>query len=324
MVSFPKPKFAYSFDLNQEISALREERDSDNRGLPGKTPETLLLATWNIANLGQHQRDEEHYRLLAEIISWYDLVAVQEVADKLVGINSIMQFLPATYRKLFNDPGGNNERGAFIYDSSKLTLLEKVGEVAIPPSAHRYIKLPGVRKKFTGFDRNPYLASFRFKNFEFIVLNLHIFFGSNGRSDINRRSLETYAVGRWADLRRDDQDAYNKNILVMGDMNLPMIDDDDPIYSALTKRGLVLPEHSTRMYSNIANDKQYDQIAFFPGMKRRIRNHGVFSYDMAVFADLWAGDGSLPAVTNHARFRAYCKYFVSDHRPMWIELGAAA
>ncbi|MDH3262092.1 MAG: hypothetical protein OEM81_13985 [Acidimicrobiia bacterium] len=47
----------------------------------------------------------------------------------------------------------------FVYDSDKLTLLEKVGEVAVPPSSHRYIKIPGSTHKFTGFDRNPYLAA---------------------------------------------------------------------------------------------------------------------------------------------------------------------
>ena len=39
----------------------------------------------------------------------------------------------------------------------------------------------------------------------------------------------------------------------------------DLIYDALKKRGLIRPEHSTQIASNIKDDKDYDQILFAPG-----------------------------------------------------------
>ena len=58
-------------------------------------------------------------------------------------------------------------------------------------------------------DRNPYIASFEKDGFKFILVSVHIFFGSDDDSDdMERRQLETYAVGRWADLRRNSSNAY--------------------------------------------------------------------------------------------------------------------
>lgn len=321
MVSFPIPKFEYRFDLQQEIEALHAHKARASRFIPPKSEQEILIATWNIANLGMHRRGAEHYQLIAEIISWFDIIAIQEVADNLDGLRQIHAALPgAHYRLLFNDRGGNDERAAFIYDTTKITLLEKIGEVAVAPKEKRFIRLPNVEQPFEGFDRNPFFATFKFNDFVFSLANLHLFFGSNRTKDLNRRMLEAFAIGRWADLRRDDKHRFTENIIAMGDFNLPKVEKGDPIYDALTRRGLTLPKHSTKVYSNIANDKQYDQIAFFPGLKRKISAQGVFDFDSALFATLYHGDGSIPTRSQRARFRKYCRYYISDHRPIWMQM----
>src|SRR5205807_9637392 len=50
-----------------------------------------------------------------------------------------------------------DSRLAFLYDSSKLTLLEEVGEVAFPPKDNATVSLAGITQAFAGFDRNPYV-----------------------------------------------------------------------------------------------------------------------------------------------------------------------
>ena len=50
-------------------------------------------------------------------MSWFDLVAVQEVNDDLRGIEAIHSHLPARYDLLFSDASGNRERQAFLYDT---------------------------------------------------------------------------------------------------------------------------------------------------------------------------------------------------------------
>ena len=188
-----------------------------------------------------------------------------------------------------------------------------IGELAIPPAEHRWIKLPGVDRPFVGFDRNPFIATFQFRNTLFMLLNAHLFFGSDARKDEERRALEAYAVGRYADLRRDDVHAFTENIIALGDFNIPKAEPGDPIFEALSKRGLVLPEHSTRMGSSISTDAQYDQIAFFPSLKRKIQNSGVFDYDRNIFPRLWDNG-------TERDFKQYCRYYISDHRPLWLQV----
>lgn len=315
MPPFPKPTFDYDYDVTAEINALNQYRDTKpGRAIPPKAANRLLLATWNIANLGVQERRESDYQLIAHLVSWFDIVAIQEVNDNLAGLRAICQHLPTSYRCLFSDIAGNKERLAFVYDTTKVTLLEKVGEIAIPPSDLRNVKLPGIEQKFDGFDRNPYLATFQAGNFKFVLVNVHLYFGSESKRSMNRRSLETYAVARWADLRRKSKNVYLKDIVALGDFNLPKAQAGDPIFDALTKRGLHLPKHSSEIGSSIASDSHYDQIAFFPGETENdfTGKTGIFDFDGALFKTLW-DRGS------ESNFFAFMRYYISDHRIMWAE-----
>src|SRR5262245_54419140 len=75
MPSFPKPSFTFDYDADAERAALRHWRDNEpGRAIPAKDADRLLLATWNIANLGAQDRGPNDYALLSEVISWFDLV----------------------------------------------------------------------------------------------------------------------------------------------------------------------------------------------------------------------------------------------------------
>lgn len=310
MVSFKKPTFTFDFNFSDEVNFLLSHKN--HRGIPDKNNSTLLLATWNVANLGMHERGEDHYRLIAEMMSWFDIIAVQEVHDDLTGLYAIEQFIGSEYELMFNDKGGNDERSAYFYDTTKVERLQLTGELAIPPAKHRHIKLPNVRRKFTGFDRNPFIGTFSFRNTTFMLLNVHLYFGSDHWQHKQRRALEAYAVGRYADLRRDDVHTFTENIIALGDFNIPMARKGDVIYDALSKRGLSVPEHSTKLASSISTDNQYDQVVFLPNLKSKGKTTGVFDYDEVIFPRLWE--------TQPEDFKSYCRYYISDHRPMWVEM----
>ncbi len=159
MPPFPKPRFAFQYAVDGEIAALRKHKKT--RGIPRKGNARLLVATWNIANFGAHERRDEDHQLLAEILGWFDIIAIQEARDNFAGLEDVRRQLGSGYKLLFSDIAGNNERMAFLFNTRRVTLLEKVGEVSIPPSQLQHIKLPGVTQKFAGFDRNPYLAAFQ-------------------------------------------------------------------------------------------------------------------------------------------------------------------
>jgi endonuclease/exonuclease/phosphatase family metal-dependent hydrolase len=316
MPPFKRPTFDADFpvDSAKEIKALRAHAKA--RGIPKRSADKLLLATWNIANLGVQQRSDPDYAVLAEIISWFDLVAVQETNDNLTGLRAIKELLPANRRILVSEAGGNQERGAFVYDSRTVTLLDKVGRLSIPPKDLAKIKPPGSTEPFKGFDRGPYMAAFATRGaFRFLLVNVHLFFGGDQPDELVRRTQETFALARWAQLRHASPNAYVPDIIPLGDFNLPQMEPTDPIFRELTRRGLRLPEkHAISQVggTSLQGLNHYDQVALFPTETTELDQIAVFDFDNAVFPEVF-GTKTLK------QFLAYVRFHVSDHRPLWAQ-----
>jgi len=73
-------------------------RNRLKRDLPPRTvSETLLLATWNLREFGRNQkygsRLPESLQYIAEIVSRFDLVAIQEVHQNLHDLKRLMRIL---------------------------------------------------------------------------------------------------------------------------------------------------------------------------------------------------------------------------------------
>ena len=136
MPSFPKPTFTFNYNANAEINALRHYRENEQgRQIPAKSNNRLLIATWNIANLGLQQRKPNDYKVIAEMISWFDIIALQEVNDNLSGLRSILKNLPNSYKTLFSDKAGNEERMAF-----KTALEDSVEKAGTAEQAYSQAK----------------------------------------------------------------------------------------------------------------------------------------------------------------------------------------
>jgi len=199
-----------------------------------------------------------------------------------------------------------------------VTLGPKIGEMVIVDTDRPDIALPGITRRFHGFNRNPYLASFRCEGTDLLLVNCHLFYGPSGtsaerRASLERRQLEAYAAARYCDLRRKDKDRHTANIIALGDFNLPRAERGDPIYDALTRRGLHIPPEDSRIPTNVSRDSDYDQLTVVPGLKRHVADMGVFDFDEVLFADIWD-----PATPGY--WRRCAKYYVSDHRPVWMQL----
>ncbi len=278
MPSFPKPTLSHTVDLAKEIQALRTYRDSKpDLKIPAPTTKTLRIATWNIANLGEQDRKISHLKIIAEMISWFDIVAVQECKENLEDFIKIVGFAGTKYKYIFCDASGNNERMAFIYNSSKVKMLEEIGEYAIPPSDYGDIKITDVVATFGGFDRSPFLVSFAAGKFQFTLMTVHLYFGDESdNKSLGRRCLEVYAVARWADLRSKSKYTFNgiKDVFALGDFNLPKIDKDDIIYKALVKRGLNCPSILRWFILISIMIRLMTRSHFCPGQKQELNHMG--------------------------------------------------
>ena len=312
MVSHDKEEPTFTYTLETERQALLATKAL--RGIPQKAAGKLLAATWNLTNFGLQKRTNDDLALMAEIINWFDLVAIQEVADDLTHLRTLMSYLPSDYHVIISDLGGNDERAGFLYDSAKLARLELAAEVAIPPSDQRNIRMKGVSGAFTGFDRNPYVVAFQAGNLEFMAVSVHLYYGSKAYYDKDRRALEAYALARWAENRKEAAGAYSQKILIMGDFNLTVRNMSSNVFRALKDKGLSLPEYDTAMGSNLEGDKDYDQLAFHSGgMKNAFSGRaGVFDFDHTPFFNqAWN--------KSKEYFDTTVRYHIADHRPLWGE-----
>ena len=82
------------------LLGLRNQLDMQ---IPGKTAtETLLLATWNIREFGDNRRTESFY-YIAEILSRFDLIAIQEVSVNLKGLEKVVSILGHNWDYIVTD-----------------------------------------------------------------------------------------------------------------------------------------------------------------------------------------------------------------------------
>jgi endonuclease/exonuclease/phosphatase family metal-dependent hydrolase len=296
----------YDYDVDHEVSALESARKEAR--VPRRKSGRLLVASWNIARLGGNERRDEDYKLLATMIGWFELVALQEVRDNLAGLRAIQANLPRPFRVLFSDSAGNNERMAFVYDSRKVSPLEEIGEIGFSPRELAAVRKAKVGRPFQSFDRTPHLAAFEAERARFLLANVHLYYGS--ATELARRAAEAFAVASWAERRQGEKHTYTKNVLALGDFNLPRADPTDAIYQALVTKGLRVPKDvATRIGTNLSGGKQYDQVVFLPEAEGLLRESGVVRFDDVLFRDL-----------AQAKRRPLLRYRISDHRILWFTL----
>ena len=246
-----------------ELAELRARiRDA---GIPRRTRNGFRLLTWNIRNLNG-KKEQRAIDIYAEIIKNFDIVAIQEVKDDLGGIEKLQRKLGARYRFLFSDPAGNAERLAFCYKHRKVKFTGLAAEV---------IMAPGQGKKTVGpeleFERTPYMASFRVSGCNFILVTVHIYYGSG--SAVQYRLKEIENVAKFLEKRSGDTDSLDSDYIACGDFNIEKVLKKDEqakgdrsyrnkLFGALESKGLVIPDDIKGSPSNLAKDKHFDQIGY--------------------------------------------------------------
>jgi endonuclease/exonuclease/phosphatase family metal-dependent hydrolase len=317
------------------LQRLRAALDTE---IPAKTLDsTLLLATWNIRELDSPKyglRDDEAYLYLAEVISRFDVVAVQEVRDDLQGLNRLNAALGRRWRRIMTDvtegTAGNGERMAFLYDSRTTEFTGLASELVLPP-------LPS-GKPADQVARTPFAVGFRSGWSTFQLATVHIIYGSDKAED-PRRVEEIGRVAQALSDRAQDPKSWPRTLVILGDFNIYARTDKTML--ALTEHGWVVPDELQSIPgSNVPKDKHYDQIAVQAKAELRQRftttgKAGVFDAfehvyrdeDEATFVDTL---GPAYATANngkkrtdagrHNYYRDWRTHQLSDHLPMWLEV----
>jgi endonuclease/exonuclease/phosphatase family metal-dependent hydrolase len=294
-----------------------------------ETTRNLLIATWNIRKFGdlteawnsgpqaKVKRDWRGLWAITEIISRFDIVAVQEVTGNLKSLRTMLKTLGPSWSFLMSDitagDAGTGERMAFFYDNRRVTLSGLAGEIVIPAE---WLAETGADALNKQFDRTPYAVSFRAGNDTVLLCSAHIKYGKRG-SD---RVPELKAIARWMAEWADRMTEYEQNFILLGDFNIDRM--DDPLWQAFVSTGLIVPpallDLPRTVFVDIANPRQqfYDQIAWFQNSPKRRLSMAFKTGGNVDFLPFVYGGGGL--TKQQVSFR------VSDHFPLWAEFETRA
>ncbi len=282
---------------------------------PSKLDETINVAIWNIREFGKKPRTEAAIHYIAEILGLFDLVALVELRDALADLGKVLPILGPSWHVVYSDwiddSGGNDERTAFLYDARAVTFNGLAAEVDAPrkKSATEYLATQS-------FWRAPYLCSFRAGNFDFLALATHTRWGDS----LKGRQAELQMLADWIDVRMKSKAVEDKDLIVMGDFNIPKI--KDRLFNALTSRGLRIPQVLANLKagdqaiggSNLGKDARYDQILHLPTLDARFSDKGGT-------LDFFIDDAHIKELFPTENFtRDEFSFQLSDHFPVWVQI----
>ena len=304
-----------------------------------KAENNLLVASWNIKEFGHTtQRLDEAYFYIAEIISIFDLVAVQEIKSTLKDLDIIMRLLGDDWGYIINDitegTDGNSERSAYLFNKRRVELAGLAGEIVLWDDLTRTSVVKQLK-------RTPYIIGFQAGWKTFAMVNLHLHPGDDD-NDIAYRRAEVDLLLKALHEKVSRGRLWNENLILVGDFNLYTgSTKDDPTIEIINQAGFKEVENLIGKDTNASMTESYDRFfltsnKYFTLAKndQDKENGGVFNPFAYVFKDNqpalykdymkqhYTGSKDLDIETNLRRYflNPWRKNQLSDHFPIWFEL----
>lgn len=317
------------------LLTLRAELERQIR--PRVADQNLLIASWNIKEFGHTtQRLPEAYFYLAEILSRFDLIAVQEVKGGLEDLRILMRLLGDSWSYLINDitegTAGNKERSAYIYNRARVDFGGLAGEIVLPDTMTQGLPLRQLA-------RTPYITGFRAGWKTFAMVNVHL---EPGKSDsqVQLRGHEVDLLLQAIDEKRKDDHLWNDNLILCGDFNFHKTHDAATVakvhaggYREVTAlQGVDTNASDTEVYDRLfLTDNEYftvatDDLGHESGGVFRLFDHLYpderYKTYRKYMKDDYTGAKDLDIDANLLRYfkNPWRKNQLSDHYPIWFEL----
>ncbi len=305
-----------------------------------KADNNLLIASWNIKEFGHTtQRLNESYYYIAEIVSAFDLVAVQEIKTGLKDLNILMRLLGPDWGYLINDitegTAGNNERSGFIYNKKRVNFAGLAGEIVLSDKLTQNTTVKQLK-------RTPYITGFNAGWKTFAIINLHLQPGQTP-ANIAKRGEEVTLLLKAIQEKISDGHFWNENLILSGDFNFYAgATKDDPTIEAIKNEGFKQVEGLIGKDTNASETEAYDRLfmssenEYFTLGKNAagLENGDVFNPFDYVFKigeeatyssymiDDYTGDKDMTDPENQKSYfkHPWRKNQITDHFPIWFEL----
>ncbi len=307
-------------EVLDDLKLLRQDLDLK---IPSKKLDSnLLIASWNIRGFGDltrkwtsekndsPKRDMHSVLCIAEIIRRFDVVAVQEVKANIKALRDTLKVLGQHWSMILTDvnrgDAGNGERMAYLFDTRKVNLSGLAGELVVPNEWKHKFSENIFKEQFV---RTPYAVSFKSNHQTFILITLHILYGKKSSDRIK----ELRGIAKWLSDWATDINAYDHNLIVLGDFNIDKR--GDLLDKTFLSEGLFVPKElqNKEVTRSIFNTtKYYDQIAWFNGEGKQPKLSLSFinggNYDFVG-----------KALSNRNISKQKLSFLISDHYPLWAE-----
>ena len=304
----------------KRLAALRDNLDI--RIPAKKIGRNLLIATWNIRAFGNltrkwatdeddsPRRDLASVRYIAEIVSRFDVIAIQEVKANIRAFRDMMRVLGPSWSFILTDvtagSSGNGERMAYVFDTRRVHLSGLASEIVVPRKWLDEVGQDALREQFA---RSPYAVSFRSEGKTFILVTLHILYGKRSKD----RIPELRGIARWLSEWATDINAYDQNLIALGDFNIDkrgdLLDQTFLAEGLSVPAGLQAPAATRSIFDET---KYYDQIAWFdgaggqPALSMNLLAAGAYDF--------------VPLLWDQATHsKVQFSWMLSDHYPLWTE-----
>ena len=305
-----------------------------------KVDQNLLVASWNIKEFGHtKQRLPEAFFYIAEIISRFDLVVVQEVKSTLKDLHIVMKLLGDDWSYIINDitegDAGNRERSAYVFNKKRVDFAGLAGEIVLWNDITSGSSVKQLK-------RTPYMTGFRAGWKTFALICLHLEPGDSSDS-VKFRREEVKLLLKALEEKKDKKRLFTEKLILAGDFNFyeGATKDDDTV-KMITEAGYKEVEGLTGIDTNASKTEQYDRLFLATDDdyftlaldEAEKENGGVFNpFDVVFKHDeremykeemkkVYGGSGNLDVAEDLERyFRDHWrKNQMSDHFPIWFEL----
>jgi endonuclease/exonuclease/phosphatase family metal-dependent hydrolase len=286
---------------------------------PRHLDRNLLVATWNLRAFGRvtekwrsepddsPRRDLFDLRCIAEIVSRFDVVAIEEAREDLSALRLVLEALGDTWGLIATDVtrgrAGNSERLVFVFDTRRLKPSGLAGELVVAIEEETDVTATGLDRQFA---RTPYAVSFEAGTEELTLVTLHVIWGD----DEQKRAAELREIATWLADWPNRESTWSKNLITLGDFNV----NRGPLYDALISTGLTTPAELNDVPRTIFDESSkqhfYDQIAWF----QEDGNRSVLSLEF-----LSAGSFDFVPLLQGGLTKTQLSWKISDHYPLWVE-----
>lgn len=199
MFYYPLKKLPENVRVADRLLRLKEKLA---REVPAKSSTETLIATWNIREFDSAaygERSDECLYYIAEIMSHFDLIAVQEVRENLDALKKVIRIMgDGNWDYVVSDVSegnaGNRERMAFVFDRRSVSFSSIAGEVVLPPTeikqGNKLLRYDPSQQLY----RTPYLCGFRAGWTHLMLCTVHILYGEDTANNAKRaREIELIA-----------------------------------------------------------------------------------------------------------------------------------